>query len=692
MKFVKTLAIVSVSVFMLLALGSFDRVEALLDSHECTFCHNLHGGPGYETLLTAETSEQVCLSCHTVSINDTAAAEVHNPLGLASNQSGYITCRECHDAHSNQGGNIKLIGYLKDGENWFESFTTPAIRKELPSTIDLIYNVVTFTSSADFNIVGSNIGPCEVCHEPYHNAGNDCTQCHSHSGGFPKPDCTAVGCHDGNGIGALAVGVGSSHSTDTIFASKGITFTCGDCHTSHGTAGNVLIPNNTAVGINYNSAGHGGISLGSSVAIGATEAEICWNCHAKAAVGVSEWDLNTDTNGAGANNYDHGALSGPIAPAWVNTAGTTGATWTSAQTEFSYKVGPIGSTHSVNSSATGPGLDPVGSIRCSYCHDVHELNLASGDTTSGKPYLRGSWRGNPYLEDGAPIATSSYAPQHWGNVPRGSILNNELGGYQIDQNNSFPTAGGTGPTWNAPTNSWIWPAGLWSLNDSAGLCILCHTASVNSMDYFSSASADWVGTNGHSNAAIRRDRINAVNIFRTSWRAPSGVNTNGANPDMGYANHGAGVGYGFRGTDGRSFRLVPSMDGQLEKTSSRPYGGNHYQWGAAVDDTTTEIQYHQFSCSKCHNPHAAKLPRLMITNCLDTKLNTWDDPRTGMNAVNIGNSNNNGITLSAATSPDNWNRTWSNTTSAQNCHRLAGDNRLPSVPGAGSGWNNVTPW
>jgi hypothetical protein len=46
MKFVKTLTILSVSVFLLLASGSLDRAEALLDSHECTFCHNLHGGPG----------------------------------------------------------------------------------------------------------------------------------------------------------------------------------------------------------------------------------------------------------------------------------------------------------------------------------------------------------------------------------------------------------------------------------------------------------------------------------------------------------------------------------------------------------------------------------------------------------------------------------------------------------------------
>ena len=288
MKSMRTLAVLIFASTILLGTGTHDQAEALLADHQCAFCHSLHGGPGY-ALLSAETSELVCLSCHTVSINDTAAAEVHNPLGLTSNQSGYVTCRECHDAHSNQGGNIKLVGYRRDGENFFESFAYPAIRKELPATLGLNYNVVTFTGPNDFNIADPAVlGPCEVCHTPYHNAGNDCTLCHGHSEGFPKPDCTASGCHDGLGTGAKAVGVGSSHSTNTILANKGITFTCGDCHTSHGTAGNVLIPNNTTVGINYNSAGHGGISLGSSVATGATEAEICWNCHANAAVGVSE--------------------------------------------------------------------------------------------------------------------------------------------------------------------------------------------------------------------------------------------------------------------------------------------------------------------------------------------------------------------------------------------------------------------
>ncbi|MBW2477811.1 MAG: hypothetical protein JRE63_10870, partial [Deltaproteobacteria bacterium] len=583
MKFLPFRKVWFLSVFLLAAIGFFDRADALLDSHQCTFCHDLHGGPGYETLLPAETSELVCLSCHTVSINDTAAAEVHNPLGLASNQPGYITCRECHDAHSNQSGNIKLVGYKRDGENFWEAITPPAIRKETPATGGSIYNVVTFTSSSDFNIASSaQLGPCEVCHDPYHNAGNDCTQCHSHSGGFSAPSCTATGCHDGNGTGALAVGENSPHSTNTIFASQGATFTCGDCHSGH-MAGTLQVPNNPAVGINYNSAGHNGISLGSTVADGATEAEICWNCHDDYA--VSEWGLNTDTNGAAFPNYDTGSLNtSNWLDTWNGSTGTT-AVWSSAN--FTYKQSNIQSTHSVNNSATQPGLDLVGSIRCSYCHDVHELNLASGDTTSGKPYLRGSWVGNPYKEDGAPrndlsgslpgdVADYSAfnVSSKFGAVPRGGTTYDVLGGYFIDQNSNSPTSN----------------AALDTPDEFAGLCVLCHegtsgtvnasweAAEIDTINQFGSPSTDWVGdNNGHAAVVKGGGATGASNLFTmakrfptTPWLAYSGNGSEGGNPVMAYQNayiynSKRGIwdsvwGQGLRGTDGTAFQYSPQVD------------------------------------------------------------------------------------------------------------------------------------
>jgi predicted CXXCH cytochrome family protein len=96
----------------------------------------------------------------------------------------------------------------------------------------------------------------------------------------------------------------------------------------------------------------------------------------------------------------------------------------------------------------------------------------------------------------------------------------------------------------------------------------------------------------------------------------------------------------------------------------------------ATQGPVTQSQYHTFNCGKCHNPHASRLPKLMITNCLDTQQNTWDD---GYQAVTFGN---------AAGTP--WDNTrLSQWPSAQNCHRLADDHATTS---RGAGWNVVTPW
>ncbi len=665
MQSVKILMIMSFAAVFLFFSGPFDRAEALLEAHECSFCHDFHGNPGYSGLLIAENSELVCLSCHTVSINDTAAAEVHNPVGLASDQPGYITCRECHDAHSSSASNVKMVGYKRDAQNWSESFTAPGIRKELPSTVSLTYNVVTFTGSTDFNIASAAlIGACEVCHDPNHNDGNDCTACHSHSGGFLPSGGSCIGCHDGTDVNAPVVTYNSTHSKNTIFSTTTPDeFDCVDCHSGH-NAGTIEIPNNTVVGIDYSLNGESGISLGSGSVSGATEAEICWNCHDT--YGVSEWGLNIDTNGAG-NNYNSGSLSGVVAPAWVNTEGATGATWTSAQALFAYKTGNIQSTHSVNNSATLPGLDPVANIRCSYCHDVHELNVATGDSTSGKPYLRGSWQGNPYREDGAPSSSQSYASQgNFGQVPRGGTGATEMGGYQIDQNNGDPTSG-------------------WTLGNSAGICILCHTeddggnsVTVNTMNYFDTASDDWVGTNGHSNAVIGGTGSGASNIFTESDRKPTDdyCNPTGSPdkdglsessdgycagyPNMAYQQHNDETSlqaWGFRSIDADGFSMIPSI-------VARYAYNNTYEWGATVDTGTTDTQYHEFSCSKCHNPHASRLPRLMITNCLDTKHNTWDDSPATMtkedpvyNTVTISNSacyNNQTFDIEALDMKNDW--------------------------------------
>ncbi|WP_459943246.1 hypothetical protein, partial [Deferrisoma palaeochoriense] len=488
---------------------------------------------------------------------------------------------------------------------------------------------------------------------------------------------------------------------------------CNKCHSGH--SGPVAVPlppaswNNrtdgsgttmnmqTQLGIDYTS--HNGIYLGGTATSGSTEAEICWNCHASN--GVSEWGVNNNAN-TGSMVYDYGSLS---TPNW------TTATWTSAN--FSYKSGAIQSTHSANftagtSTVSGSAYnytetkDAVGNIRCSYCHDVHDLNKASSDTVSGQPYLRGSWKGNPYPEDGAPYGP--YDRYSWTNmfgpVPRG-VAQNIAGGYQIDQNNGSPASG-------------------WTLSDSAGLCTLCHGTNVDEMDWRVGEGL-WVGTNGHSAAAVGGTGANKFNLYNPDVR---GEGTTHTHPHMGYQStqwaYSPNRMFGLRHAyDARTYPLSnPSLattyitgDSDMGVTPFiwNPDAGQsawcyqYFYWSVNFDTTAPQYPYHKFPCSKCHNPHASRLPKLMITNCLDGIHNTWDDtfsvdPDWTSGKTYVGSSyvdfdwSTSGL-MSASVQAAGKNRELFYARSAQNCHRFV-DADEDNVMDAGDepGWNKVTPW
>ncbi|ORJ53225.1 hypothetical protein B5V00_16505 [Geothermobacter hydrogeniphilus] len=261
--------------------------------------------------------------------------------------------------------------------------------------------------------------------------------------------------------------------------------------------------------------------------------------------------------------------------------------------------------------------------------------------------------GNPYKEDGAPQSGTVYPNTNtWGGVPRGSAAQATMGGYWIDQNSGNPTAG-------------------WTLASSAGLCTLCHGTNVDAMDK-TTGEGLWVGTNGHSNAVIGGTGSAAFNVFD----ARGGQTGYSDNPFMhfqGMTDPADNGNWGFRSENSKAHNYTPAVD----PGNTRPRKYNTDEWGVDETGATTQTQYHKFSCSKCHNPHASRLPKLMQTNCLDTKHNTWDN---NYQTATSG-SNNTGRSIS------NW-------TSAQNCHRLGGNDPSDTrdTPGVGNGWNKVTPW
>ncbi|WP_305046013.1 multiheme c-type cytochrome [Geoalkalibacter sp.] len=450
-------------------------------------------------------------------------------------------------------------------------------------------------------------------------------------------------------------------------------------------------------------------------------------------VNSSTWTTTFNATGAKwkyATTYDSGWLHNNTG-SWGSRAHRSnwvGASWDSAN--FPYKTGSVVSTHSVNPAVTRPGMDSVAQIRCSYCHDVHDMNHAPGDTANGRPFLRGTWQGNPYLEDGAPgrfkgyrDATAANKAQYYydgtrddfGMVPRGSTSMAKMGGYWIDQNSDFPTAS-------------------WTLSSSAGICTLCHGTDVNNMNKFNvhadgtseAAKKSWIGTNGHSNAVIGGSGINKFNVYDPTFR---GEGTTYLRPGMayqdiltwrksgemwGFRNNGEGSTYisdGARTTD-NNMGVYPYAWSTTQNKNK--YAFEEFDWGLNQETGADagEPMYHRFSCSKCHNPHASRLPRLMITNCLDVSHNKWDDAYAADPDWDSGGADGTTIVWSGDTSKTGTkatimshgsaadvsglgrNKQIAYATSAVNCHRYVDINGDGDGDDANEapGWNKVTPW
>ncbi len=477
------------------------------------------------------------------------------------------------------------------------------------------------------------------------------------------------------------------------------------------------------LGIDYalSSGAHGGITLGgtattSSFASGGTptEAEICWGCHGAGASNdtVNEWGYNIDTNGVsfpvvdialdstptGASttpgSYNYGWLYSDNG--WVNsTTDWTGSDGLGAYRRDAYQHAArgsgnealsrqIASTHSVNFTAskqdssvasnavggtvTHSSLENRADLRCSYCHDVHDMNKATADSSSGRPFLRGTWTGNPYPPDVPPLSSDSYGNSNKfvsngktfsAGTPRlfsSSAASKEKGGYFVDANSGRPTTNASYDT----------------LSETAGLCTLCHGTNVDTMDYYTGDSL-WrtdvvlANGNGHANSTLggsgAADTTHARNIFDARRGGSVQVMANQV-----------AIPVAERYGETRYQNVAPfrSPMNKAHKTAS-PTGPSNTGWYGGTDNTQTAgTQYstwystsgigndnsgsgraHSFTCSKCHSPHATGLPALLLTNCLDKSLASWSAEG---------------------------GRVTPSTNQSNNCHRKEGTN---------SGWNRL---
>lgn len=194
-------------ILLALAAGAFflwpRPARSLIASHECSFCHQLHGAPGF-SLLKNPQIEALCLTCHGPGGPSTLKADVHTNDRNSSFPPFRITCRECHDPHDNRtnwlgGTNIKLVGIDVDGTG-LAKIDTPnsGVRNVVFESRGTDAGDPSLHSFADADEDGNGVydGICEVCHTGTkfhrnnpsgghsHNTGKTCTRCHEHVNTF----------------------------------------------------------------------------------------------------------------------------------------------------------------------------------------------------------------------------------------------------------------------------------------------------------------------------------------------------------------------------------------------------------------------------------------------------------------------------------------------------------------------------
>jgi hypothetical protein len=81
----------------------------------------------------------------------------------------------------------------------------------------------------------------------------------------------------------------------------------------------------------------------------------------------------------------------------------------------------------------------------------------------------------------------------------------------------------------------------------------------------------------------------------------------------------------FGGTEGDKYSSIANFVSAVPQYGTWYYGSTVATQTAAIgtDGSGGATRAHNFSCSKCHSPHASSLPALLTTNCLDFRTASW---------------------------------------------------------------------
>ena len=176
--------------------------------HQCASCHQVHGATGFNRLLKESVVEVLCLTCHGPAGISTLKAAVHTNKRGSNYPVFSMSCRVCHDPHSNQATNwlgttnLKLVGSRQGTTPRRARILTPnsGIREVVFRSRGSRLGQPTLHSFADGDqdLNGYYDGVCETCHtlaqnhrntatgDHSHNRGDTCVRCHAHVDGFNR--------------------------------------------------------------------------------------------------------------------------------------------------------------------------------------------------------------------------------------------------------------------------------------------------------------------------------------------------------------------------------------------------------------------------------------------------------------------------------------------------------------------------
>ncbi|MFC1855036.1 MopE-related protein [Thermodesulfobacteriota bacterium] len=474
---------------------------------------------------------------------------------------------------------------------------------------------------------------------------------------------------------------------------------CLECHPAHGSA----LGSGTNVTM-----GTGGIMLYDNSGVYTTEESLCWGCHPR-----------------GMDYYGDGR----------NAGDTADMDWSGDWNEslVVYKQGyDFLSSHfypSKNGGVTWTNGVPSGtrsSVYCSTCHNPHGVASTDTDFAYRVPILRGTWLTSPYKEDRAPGSVST-AVYNSGSDTFGPLPRTVFAKYQSDT----ASGGGYSSSHTSGYGGFFIDKNTFGNNifitetesKFGGLCLTCHLKT--SLELADSGGRNWTG---HS--AVKWDNttnVSYTDIFKSGdnsgtatfspipdsntggdllaqdgesewamqWYGGAGdtLDTiyNSADPDRAWGTRA------FPAPDDLTLPATPRTPTHDVK-ESRDYSSPQWSIDYTAQTTSGNIQegYHQFPCSKCHTPHASRLPRLMRTNCLDNgsaAINTNESVTDYDNAYANQSGGVTGIHTPAGTIHDNIAGTANSSTNpgpnlmnfeAANCHSVGGS--------TSGGWNRITPW